>query len=252
MAEAAPYMFDRSFDAPTKGTEPEEAVAARKMKEEWERKMAEACCSAFEEGQAQGKAEALQSIEEATRAETGVLLESALKLQGIVKQECNHIRRNAIELASITAKLLAEELIAQSPSLKLEKLFTDALEHLNEAPHIAITVNDALAESVQKSVTAIASDRGFAGKIVVLGDPETTKGDCALQWADGGISLDFKKTSTEISRLVRRHLDRLSPISGETGPVPEAADKTASDPAPQSNSETEPVSETVTGPGETK
>ncbi len=252
MAEAAPYMFDRSFDAPVKGSEPEEVVAARKLKEEWDRKMAEACCSAFEEGQAEGQAETLKGIEEATRAETGGLLESAQRLLGSVEQECNHIRQDAIKLAAMTANLLAEELIARTPSLNLEKLFTEALEHLDDAPHIALTVNDTLAEGVQKNVTTIAADRGFTGKIVVLGDPETKKGDCSLQWADGGISLNFEKTSNEISRLVRRHLDRLSTSTSKPVPAPLPEDKAVLAPTPQSKSETEPVSETVTGPGETR
>jgi len=109
-------------------------------------------------------------------------------------------------------------------------------------------------------VTSIADERGFTGKIIVLGDPETKKGDCALQWADGGITLDFEKTSRKISQLVRRHLDRLISQSPEqsqaqdavnaTGPDSEAVPKL--DPELQSQTEIEPVSETETGPGETK
>ncbi len=256
MAEAARYMFDRTFDAPVKGTEPDEVVAARKIQEEWERKMAEACCSAFEAGQAEGQTEALKGIEETTRAETGVLVESATRMLGNVEQECDQIRQNAIKLATMTANVLAEELISRNPSLNLEKLFTEALEHLGDAPHIALTVNDEMAEGVQKNVTEIAADRGFSGKIVVLGDPETKKGDCSLQWADGGISLDFEKTRAEVTRLVRRHLGRLNSGAGDPlpapAPEPEPVEMTATEAAPQSNTGTEPVSETVTGPGETK
>jgi len=260
MAEAARYMFDRKFDGPVKGGEPKKAVAARKMQEEWERKMAEACCKAYEEGRSDGEAEALKSIEEATRAETSVLLDGAKKLLGDVEQECDHIRQRAIELATITANLLAEELIARMPSINLEVLFTDALEHMGDAPHIALTVNDALAESVQTSVKSIAAERGFTGKIVVLGDPETKKGDCALQWADGGVSLDFEKTRSRISRLVQRHLDRLisQPSEASQAQEPDAPPRPgddgvhAADLTLQCQSETEPVSEIPTGPGETK
>lgn len=256
MAEAARYMFDRKFDAPVKGAEPDEVVAARKMQEEWERKMAEACCSAFEEGQAEGRAEALREIEETTRSETGALVENAKRVLDNVEQECSHIRQNAIKLAGLAADVLAQELIARNPSLNLEKLFTDALEHLGDAPHIAITVHDDLAGRVQKNVTEIAANRGFSGKIVVLGDPETKRGDCALQWADGGVSLDIEKTRAEISSLVRRHLDRLNDGAAEpatqTPPEPVQADEAASEAGAQSDGETEPVSETITGPGETK
>lgn len=256
MAEAVKYMFDRTFDVSVKG----DVAATRQLEEAWERKMAEACCTAYEEGRGEGEAEALKSIEEAIRTETGVLVESTQQLLGDVERECDHIRRNAIELATMTANLLAEELIARTPSLNLEQLFADALEHLGDAPHIALTVNDALAEGVQKSVATIAADRGFTGKIVVLGDPETKKGDCSLQWADGGISLDFEKTSQQISKLVRSHLDRLISKPPEPSPAQEPSDTPLSsdveapepDAEPQSQPEIKPVSETATGPGEMK
>ncbi len=260
MAEAARYMFDRKFSAPARGSESEKVAAARKMQEEWERKMAEACCTAYEEGRAEGEAEALKSIEEATRVETGVLLDGAKNLLEDVEQECDQIRQRAIELAIMTANILAEELIARMPSINLEVLFTDALEHMGDAPHIALTVNDALAESVQTSVKSIAAERGFTAKIVVLGDPETKKGDCALQWADGGISLDFEKTRSKISHLVHRHLDRSvsrpaqAGQAQEPGALPRPGDDAvhAPDLTLQCQSETEPVSEIPTGPGETK
>ena len=260
MAEAARYMFDRKFDSAVKGSEPEEVVAARKMQEEWERKMAEACCTAYEEGRSEGEAEALNGIQEATRVETGVLLDGAKNLLGDVEQECDHIRQRAIELATMTANLLAEELIARMPAINLEVLFTDALEHMGDAPHIALTVSDTLAETVQTNVKSIAAERGYSGKIVVLGDPETKKGDCSLQWADGGISLDFEKTRSKISRLVSRHLDRLisQPAEASQAQEPGASPRPGDDAvhAPdltlQSQSETEPVSDTPTGPGETK
>lgn len=256
MAEAAKYLFDRTFDVAVSS----DATASRQVEEEWERKMAEACCTAFEEGRTEGKDETLKGIEETIRAETGLLIDSSKRLLGDVEKECDHIRRNAIEIAVMTANLLAKELVARSPTVKLEALFSDALEQLNEAPHIALTVNDTLAEGVQKSVTSIASDRGFSGKIIVLGDPETKKGDCSLQWADGGISLDFEKTRDQISKLVRQHLNRLTdqPVKAEQAPEPSAA-PSPNDPAepaqeltPQSQPEIEPVSETATGPGEMK
>lgn len=218
MAEAAKYMFDRTFSSPGKGTKLDESAAALKKQEEWERKTAEATMAAYEEGQAEGRAEALKGIEEATRAETAKLIGSVEKLMAAVETECNGIRRNAIELAIMTAKLLAGELIARYPEQNFEALFTEALEHIDSAPHLALTVNDSLAESVQKSITAIASERGYTGKILVLGDPETKQGDCSLQWADGGISLDTEKTASEVEKIVKRHLERLKPPSTAQNP----------------------------------
>lgn len=246
MAEAARYMFDRAFDIPARGSEPEEAAAARKM--------AEACCTAYEEGQADGEANALKRIEAETLEQVKVLIGSAQKLLGAVEGECSQIRRDAMELANMTASLLAGELIARHPTLNPESLFREALEHIGDAPHIAVTVNDAHAAMVQSAVSAIAAERGFTGKIVVLGDPETKFGDCSLQWADGGIALDFEKTLKDIRAIVRRHLDRLtaeepavSSIAADAG-TPDAH----TDTAPDNNTGTETASAPPAGSGESQ
>jgi len=214
VAEAARYLFDRTFDAPVKGTESEEAVAHRQLQDEWERKMAEACCTAYEEGRAEGEEAARKSLEADMRLQVENLLASAQKIAAGLESECDRIRGDAIELGSLSANVLAEELIARSPELNLESLFTEALEHMDDAPHIALTVNDMLVDGVQKLVTSVATERGFTGNIVVLGDPETKQGNCVVQWADGGIALDIDKKRSAITQIVRRHLDRLGAPAG--------------------------------------
>lgn len=208
MAEAAPYLFDRTFEVTSKGSESAEASAALKLQEDWERKLADACCKSFEEGEAAGKAEALRQLEAETLEQVKQLVTGADKIFRAVDSECEQVRRNAIEIASTAAELLSGELISRHPTLNTEALFRDALEHACDAPHIAITVNDAHADQIQKTVAAVSAERGFAGKLVVIGDPETKIGDCSLQWADGGIALDTGKTRAEIHKLVRNHLDR--------------------------------------------
>lgn len=220
MAETAPYLFDRMFEVSSSGADISEASAAEKMRDEWERKMADACISSFEEGQAAGEAETLQRLEAETLEQTKQLVSRAHKIMGTIERECDSIRRNSIEIATVAADLLASELIARHPTLNTEALFRDALEHANEAPHIAITVNDAHAEQIQTIITRIASERGFAGKLVVLGDPETTAGDCSLQWADGGVTVNSDKIRAEILKLVRKHLDQLPEASKAASPAP--------------------------------
>ena len=242
MAEAAPYLFDREFEVSHKGSESAEAAAKAKLEEHWEQKLAEACNTAFDEGMEAGRAEALQRIEADTLDQVNNLIGCVQKLLGAVENECNDIRRDAIEIASTTANLLADEYLARNPTLNVEALFRDALEHVDDAPHVALTVNDAHAEKIQAATSKIASERGFAGKIVVLGDPETKVGDCCLQWADGGISIETSALKSTLNAIVRKHLDRLAGPAPETG---QACDQANSQP-----SATEPV--VSDGPGDMK
>ena len=245
MAEAARYLFDRTFDAPTRRTESEEAVAAQKMQEEWERKMAEACCTAYEEGRTEGEAEARKSLEAETNAVIGEILQRMEKIAKNADKELDRIRAEAIELGSLTANILAEEMIVRSPTLNLESVFIEALEHMGDAPHIAVTVNDALVDEIQKLVSAVAIERGFKGNIVVLGDPDTSRGDCNLQWADGGITLDLEKKSAAVAQIVGRHLDGLAGSPPKKVPaakapaLEQAADTGEADPVSQPDSETQ-------------
>lgn len=256
MAEAVKYLFDRAFESPAKGAGSFGSTAAQKLQEEWERKMADACSTAYEEGRAEGEAEARKGIELETRDQVGVLLTCAEQLLNTVNQECEGIRKEAIQLASTTATLLAKELIERMPVANLERIFAEALEHAGDAPHIALTVNDDLVESIQKTITSIAAERGFTGNIIVLGDPEIQTGDCCLQWADGGISLDFEKTRNAIAQIVNRHLDAsdsqpqaapavLPELPVQSGPAPQNDDAGS-----QTQSETESVSASISGSGE--
>jgi len=256
MAEAVKYLFDRTFESTSKGAGSIGTSAARQLQEEWERKRADACCTAFEEGRAEGEAEARKGIELETRDQVGALLQCAEQLLGAVKCECEGIRREAIQLASTTATLLARELIERMPVANMEQVFAEALEHAGDAPHIALTVNDNLVESVQKTITSIAAERGFSGKIIVLGDPEIKTGDCCLQWADGGISVDFEKTNNAIAQIVNRHLDAPDPqpqgAPANMSELPAQADPAPSDDdaGAQTQSETESLSAPTSGSGE--
>lgn len=235
MAEAARYLFDRTFETPTRRKQSEGSVAARQQQEEWERKMAEACCTAYEEGRAEGEEAARKSLEAQTHALVGELLQNVDNTLKAAKGEIDSIRCEAIKIGSLTANVLADQLIERSPALNLESVFTEALEHMGDAPHIAVTVNDGLVDDMQKLVSAVAAERGFTGNIVVLGDPETIRGDCNLQWADGGITVDLEQKRAAVMRIVRRHLEgidstpRTSPLNmkpAETQPpdtLPEAA-----------------------------
>lgn len=227
-------------------------AAALKLQEEWERKMADACCTAYEEGRAEGEAEARKGIEQETRDQVGALLKCAEQLLRNVKQECEGIQREAIELASTTASLLAKELIGHMPTANLESLFAEALEHANDAPHIVLTVNDNLVDGVQKTITSIAAQRGFSGKIIVLGDPETKAGDCCLQWADGGISVDFEKTRKAISQIVKRYLvtPKAQAQTARTDQQQDDPALTHDDAGIEDQSETESVSGPIGGSGE--
>lgn len=220
MAETAKYLFDRNLEAPAAAAQSLE----RQLRQEFEQELATARQKEYERGQT----DALQSLEAKIDEAVGQLVDSAAQILVNLEKECSIVRGEAVKVALAASERLAGELIHREPVKLLESLFSQCLEHLNDAPHIAIRVSDACAERLQKKVTATAEQRGFAGKIIVLGDPETQTGDCRIEWADGGISRDFEHLRASIAGIVQRYLATRQNGAAE----PETSAEAGDDPAP--------------------
>ena len=53
----------------------------------------------------------------------------------------------------------------------------------------------------------IARQKGFAGEILVIPDPEIAPGDGQLDWADGGASRSYDNIHLQISKAINRYLE---------------------------------------------
>lgn len=216
MAVAQKYLFDRNFEAPEPEAEPPEAVLERNLRQEFEQTIADTKASAYEQGRADGAMEALESIEARTEKAAGEVVEGISTLLRRLNTECASIRAEAIRVAVAAAERLAGELIAREPTTLLESLFAECLEEFADAPHIAVRVNDALSEDLQERFARIARERGITGQIIVIGDPETARSDCRIEWADGGVSRNFESLRLGVTEIVERYLAGNTP----DGPMP--------------------------------
>lgn len=78
----------------------------------------------------------------------------------------------------------------------------ECLAHARHAPHLAIRVHESLVETVEGKLSGLAREAGFAGRIVVLGDPDIALGDGRLEWADGGIAIERAELDEAVDRAV--------------------------------------------------
>jgi flagellar assembly protein FliH len=74
------------------------------------------------------------------------------------------------------------------------------------APHIAVRVNEGLYAAAREKVDDIARAHGFAGRLVVLGEPNIAVGDCRIEWADGGVNRDPGAADRAIGEAVARYI----------------------------------------------
>ena len=54
----------------------------------------------------------------------------------------------------------------------------------------------------------LAEERGYAGRLVLLPDPELGPDDCRIEWADGGVVRDRASIEGRINEAVNRYLGR--------------------------------------------
>lgn len=222
MAEPAKFLFDRDFDGTVALQETEREKSEQALRAQFEQELAEACRAARETGHAEGEGAAAASLQARIAETLDALLERMDGASNTISSECAVIRTDAISIARTMSETLAGELVRRQPAAELEVLFSECLDEMTHAPHIAVRVNDSLLEPLQKRLTERASERGFTGKLIMLGDPEIPIGDGRIEWADGGIARDMRDVSQRIAAVVRRHV---SPDSIGTATAPtDAAD----------------------------
>jgi flagellar assembly protein FliH len=58
----------------------------------------------------------------------------------------------------------------------------------------------------REKIDEIARGHGFAGRLVVLGEPNIAAGDCRIEWADGGVNRDAGAADRVIGEAVARYI----------------------------------------------
>lgn len=112
----------------------------------------------------------------------------------------------AVSLAAAIGRKLAHHLLQREPTAEIEALLTECLASLDAVPHLVIRCNAELADAVRELATNRIATSGFAGRLVVLGDPDLAMSDSRLEWADGGIVRDTAALEAEIDQRIAQYL----------------------------------------------
>jgi flagellar assembly protein FliH len=212
MAAPARFLFDTDFTRPEPPPAPVEPARPTidleqhlaLMVETEERARAEAFAEGREDGYAEGRADAEARAAERLADEAAALAVAAGRLLGTLDAERLAIESRAVDLALIAARKLAETLIDREPLAEIHALLTECLGPLRKAPHLVLRIAQSDAEALKPHVDRIARETGFEGRVVILGEDEIRRGDCRIEWADGGILRDSDAIAAEIGTTVAR------------------------------------------------
>ena len=200
MTAPAKFLFDMDFSAPDKTRERPATPL------EIAQKIASAEARAYRDGYDTAQREAKA---ESDRRTALALEEIAIGIQGIATRFSGietRMETEAVDVAVAVARKLCSELISGEPLVEISRLVSDCFSHLVSTPHLVVRINDSLYEAAHERIERLAKQSGFAGRLVILAEPEIANGDCRIEWADGGVVLERAAIEAKINELVGRYM----------------------------------------------
>lgn len=187
MTSAKKFMFGTDFREGSRKAAGEADLAAARAE-------------GFHAGQEQAHREAQAQI----LGLTGQLARSAERLFAQEAARMAAIEEHAAHVAVVTAKALAGAALAEKPLALLAGAIRECLSHARTAPHLVLRVHDSMVEAAEELVRKLASEHGFAGKLIVLGQSDIMPGDGRIEWAEGGFVLDSQQLTALVEQAVSR------------------------------------------------
>ncbi len=190
--EARKFLFQRDFAAPAG----EQTPRSREALAEAEKRGREA---GFAEGQARARAEADAQMQQMLTR----IAEDVAALLARADEDRAAFEDEAVAFATALAEKLAGDALAHYPMDAIAQLARKSFEHLRGVPHLVVRVNEALVEKTETLMQKIARERGFEGRLVIMGEPEIDPGDARLEWADGGVVREGAKIGASVADAIR-------------------------------------------------
>lgn len=195
------FLFD-AHDFDKTGPSPDDPVYT-------EEQLVVAKTQSFESGKTEGLQEATQSQQEATLKclqRTITLLEQLVLAED--RRELEQMAQTVRLTARVTAKLLPQ--FAEKFAIdEIERVIVDAVEARREEPRIAITVPTAHLEKMKTDIDALALEKGYAGKVIVIADDNLAPTDVRVEWADGGAERIFERIYAQIETEFAKAIDAI-------------------------------------------
>ncbi|KQP73600.1 flagellar assembly protein FliH [Methylobacterium sp. Leaf113] len=156
--------------------------------------LAETVARAEAEGYARGLREGQAMAEQQIQARlSDAITRLGLAAAGLIGQsDARDLSREdeAMDFAVALARKIAGEALDAQPLAAIGDAARAALQHLRGVPHLVVRVHESLVDDSEALVKRLARERGFEGRLVVLGEPDLAPGDARMEWADGGVVRD--------------------------------------------------------------
>ncbi len=167
------------------------------------------------QGFAEGQAAARAELQAALNHMAGVIAAQAAELLAAQDRRYAEIEASAAGLAVALARRIGGAALAARPTALIEEAARECLVHARSAPHLAVRVAPDAVEMATSLFGRLAHESGYAGRVIVLGEPEIRPGDARVEWADGGVVIDHGAVEAAIEAAVQRVI---GPLAEPTSP----------------------------------
>ncbi|QDZ11307.1 FliH/SctL family protein [Devosia ginsengisoli] len=203
MAQPARFTFDLDLGKRTTPMAPPEPTMPERLVAEL---LAQAREEAYAEGVAAGERNATSIAAQTLAAAAATLATQSAEMAAALDTAAEQAQREAVELAASIGRKLALHLLARYPSVELDALIAECMQSLNGVPHLVVRCHPDIANGIRDIATAHMQTSGFAGRLVVMGDPEQRLGDGRLEWVDGGLVRDIGAIAKDIDLKISAYL----------------------------------------------
>jgi flagellar assembly protein FliH len=171
-----------------------------------ERLVREAREEGYAEGLVAGEGNATSVATQTIAAAAGTLAAHAAMMTASLDDARAESHKEAVSLAVSVGRKLALHLVGQQPTAELEALIAECMPSLSGVPHLVIRCHTELADQIRDIATNQIATSGYAGRLVVMGEPDIRLGDGRLEWVDGGLVRDSGALDTEIDQTIAQYL----------------------------------------------
>jgi flagellar assembly protein FliH len=199
----ARFTFDLDLGKRTTPTAPPEPTMPERLVAQL---LAQAREEAYAEGVAAGERNATAVAAQTLAAAAGTLATQTAEMAAALDDASAQARREAVELAASIGRKLALHLLARYPTVELDALIGECMQNLSGVPHLVVRCHPAIADGIRDVATAHMQTSGFAGRLVVMGDPDLRLGDGRLEWVDGGLVRDIGAVAKDIDLKISAYL----------------------------------------------
>lgn len=151
---------------------------------------------------AQGKSEGVQetrgSQEEAISAHLGKIGSSLEKMLADEERRDLESMANATKIAMKIAHKLLPAFSRKYSLGEIENVILQSLDARKDEPRIAISVPAVHLDALKARIEALAHEKGYAGKMILVADDHLAETDCRVEWADGGTERLYERLMLQI------------------------------------------------------